>query len=163
MRTWRARRRAAGRSIAGATKTAPSSAPEPVRERKRLSRALRRRDVVPGPCAACRGRKEVIATHPDPTEPGKIVWACRRCRSLLVRAAGERERDREHEAALQQERAAFAELCAKVVTLVAALSPDVAAALHEAASRGGPLGRLRPAQPAYLHNLARAYQKWLAR
>jgi len=163
MRAWRARRRAAGQPIAGASRTAPSSASEPVRARQRLSRALRRGEVVPGPCAACSRHERVVAAHPDTTEPGKTVWACRCCRFLLVRGIKERERDRERDVEVQRERVAFAELCAKVVALVAALPPDVAAALDEAASRGGPLGRLRAPQPAYTQNLARAYQKWLAR
>jgi len=162
MRQWRARRRAAGKPVAGPSPIAPSSAPGAVRERKRLSRARTGGDVVPQPCAACRRRDEVVATHPDPAEPHTIVWACRRCRLLLVRGVLERDRDRARDVEHERERVAFAELCATVMTLVEALPPDVAAALHKAASRGGSLGRLRPVQPVYTQKLARVYLRWLA-
>ncbi len=160
MRQWRARRRAAGKPTAGATPTAPSSAVDALRERKQLSRARRRGQVLPQPCAACRRREGVVATHPDPAEPQTIVWACRRCRLLLVRGAVERKRDRQRDVEDERKRVAFAELCAEVAALVEALPPNVAATLHAAASRGGRLGQLRPGQPAYTQQLARAYLAW---
>ncbi len=163
MRQWRARRRAAGKPTAGATPTAPSSAAEAVRERKRLSRARSGGDVVPQPCAACRRQNEVVATHPDTSDPQKIVWACRRCRSLLVRGLTERQQDEEREAELRREHAAFAELCASVGELVTGLPVEVGAALHEAAARSGPFGRNRPGQPIYTQMLAHAYTRWLQR
>ena len=160
MRQWRARRRVAGKSIAGATPTAPSSAAEAVRERKRLSRAKGRGKVRPQPCAACRRPGGVVATHPDPAAPHTIVWACRGCRLLVVSGLLEREREREHDVEEERQRVAFAELCADIWSLVETLPPHVAAMLQEAASRGGRLGRLRPGQPVYTQQLARAYLAW---
>jgi hypothetical protein len=160
MRQWRTRRRAAGKSVAGASKAAPSSSPEALRERKRLSRARRTGAVTPEPCRACRSTLNVVATHPDPGDRSRIVWACRACRSALVTGAIERRQAEAREIDRRRELAEFAELCARIEELVAALPADVATALHEAASRGGPLGRLRPRQPLYAQALARAYANW---
>lgn len=117
--------------------------------------------MVPQPCAACRKLGGVVATHPDASDPQKIVWACRRCRLLLVRGLAERQQDEEREARLRREHAAFAELCAAVGELVAALPAEVGAALHEMAARSGPFGRNRPGQPIYTQMLAQAYTRWL--
>ena len=163
MHLWRKRRRAAGKPVAGATRTAPSSATEATRERKQLSRARRRGDIIPQPCAACRANIGVVATHLDASEPHRIVWACRGCRSLLVRGLAERQHDQAREADLRREHAAFAELCGTVDGLVAGLPPEVAAALHDVAARSGPLRKNRPGQPIYTQMLAFAYRRWVER
>jgi hypothetical protein len=75
----------------------------------------------------------------------------------------ERQRDEQREAELRRERAAFAELCATVGELVAALPAEVGTALHEEAARTGPFGRNRPGQPIYTQMLAHAYTRWRQR
>ena len=143
--------------MAGASRTASSSSTEAARARKALERAKSRGDVAEGPCAACGGLRGVVATRPDPSDPAAIFWAHRGCRQSIVKVFVEKrdESDREH--ALELERVAFAELCAQIVALVAALPEDVAKMLRDDASRGGPLGRLRPESPLYTQRLARAY------
>jgi len=157
MRTWRARRRQAGKSVAGASRTASSSSTEAVRARKALERAKSRGDVAEGPCAACGGLRGVVATRPDPSDPAAIVWAHRGCRRSIVQVFVEKRDESDREQSLKLERVAFAELYAQIVTLVAALPEDVAKMLRDDASRGGPLGRLRPESPLYTQRLARAY------
>jgi hypothetical protein len=160
MRLWRARRRAAGRSLAGASHTAPSSSAEAVRARKALSRARRTGAVTPEPCRACRSVSGVVATHPDPDEPSKIVWACRACRSQLVAGTVERKRDDAREFAKQRAQAEFAEICGSVVTIVDGLPAAVAAELRAAASTGYSWAA-RPGSPLWVQRLARAYVAWL--
>lgn len=157
MRAWRDRRRKAGKSVAGASRTASSSSADAARTRKALERAKSRGDLAEGPCAVCGGRQGVVATRPDASDPTAITWAHRGCRYSIVRVFVEKHDEKERETALAIERAAFAKLCAQIVTLVAALPEDVAKMLQDDASRGGPLGRLRPESPLYLQRLARAY------
>jgi hypothetical protein len=160
MRRWRARRRAAGQSVAGASKTAPSSLAAAVRARKALSRARQAGFVTPEPCRACRSVSGVVATHPDPDDGAKTVWACRACRSKLVAGAIERKRDDVKEIQRQRDHAAFAKLCTNIADIVAALPAPIGAALQETAARSGPFGRCRPGQPIYTQMLVRAYQAW---
>jgi hypothetical protein len=160
MRLWRARRRAAGKSVSGASKTAPSSSAEAIRARKALSRARQRGAVTPEPCRACRSVSGLIATHPDPDEPSKIVWACRPCRSQLVAGTVERKRDDARELAQQRAQAEFAELCGSVVTIVDALPPAIAAELRAAASTGYSWAA-RTGSPLWVQRLAQVYTAWL--
>ncbi len=162
MRRWRARRRAAGKSVSGASKNAPSSSADAVRARKALSRARQAGSVIPEPCRACRNVSGVVGTHPDPDDRAKTVWACRACRSQLVAGAIERKRDDVREAQRQRDHAAFAKLCMNIVDIVAALPAEIAAALHETAARSGPFGRCRAGQPIYTQMLVRAYQAWIS-
>jgi hypothetical protein len=160
MRRWRTRRHAAGKSVAGASKTAPSSSADAVRARKALSRARQTGSVTPEPCRACRSVSGVVATHPDPDDRAKTVWACRACRSQLVAGAIERKRDDAREIQRQRDHAPFAEMCSNIADMVAALPTEIAAALYETAARSGPFGRCRPGQPIYTQMLVRAYQAW---
>jgi hypothetical protein len=160
MRLWRARRRAAGKPIAGASKTAPSSSTEATRARKALSRARQTGAVIAEPCRACRSVSGVIATHPDPDEPTKTVWACRACRSQLVAGTIERKRDAAAEVERQRAHTAFAEMCGNIDGIVASLPTEIAAALHDTATRSGPFGHNRPGQPIYTQMLVRAYLSW---
>jgi hypothetical protein len=162
MRLWRAQRRAAGKPVAGASKTAPSSSVEAVRARKALSRARQTGAVTPEPCRACRSVSGVVATHPDPDEPAKTVWACRSCRSQLVAGAIERNRDDAEEVVRQRVQAEFAELCESVVGILDALPAAVAADLRAAASTGFSWPA-RPGSPLWIQRLARLYAAWAAR
>jgi hypothetical protein len=162
MRRWRARRRAAGKPVAGASKTAPSSSAEAVRARKALSRARQAGAVTPEPCRACRSVSGVVATHPDSDEPNSTVWACRSCRSQLVAGTIERKLDHAEEIAQQRAQAEFAELCGSIVAIVDALPAGIAAELRTAAATGfswpAPLG-----SPLWIQRLARSYSTWLER
>jgi hypothetical protein len=160
MRLWRARRRAAGKSVSGASKTAPSSSAEATRARKALSRVRRTGAVTPEPCRACRSVSGVVATHPDPDLPSTIVWACRACRSQLVAGTVERKRDDARELVQQRAQAEFAELCGIVVTVVDALPAVVAAGLRAAAATGYSWPA-RPGSPLWVQRLARSYSGWL--
>jgi hypothetical protein len=162
MRLWRARRRAAGKPVAGASKTAPSSSTEATRARKVLSRARQTGAVTPEPCRACRSASGVIAAHPDPDEPAKTVWACRSCRSQLVAGAIERKRDDAEEAARRSAQVDFADLCSSVVAIVDALPPAVAAELRTAASAGFSWPA-KPGSPLWIQRLARSYSEWAKR
>jgi hypothetical protein len=161
MRRWRARRRAAGKPVAGASKTAASSSPEAVRARKALSRARQTGAVIPEPCRACRSVSGVVATHPDPDDRARTVWACRACRSQLVAGAIERKRDDAEEIPRQRVQAEFAELCESVVTIVDALPPAIAIELRAAASTSY-AWTARPGSPLWVQRLARVYSAWLA-
>jgi hypothetical protein len=161
MRLWRARRRAAGKAVAGASETAPSSSADAVRARKALSRARQAGAVTPEPCRACRSVSGVVATHPDPDEPSKTVWACRACRSQLVAGIIERKRDESEEVARQRAQADFAELCGSVVAIVDALPAAVAAQLRAATSTGYSWAA-RPGSPLWVQRLARVYVAWAA-
>lgn len=162
MQAWRARRRAAGKPVAGASPTALSSSAEAVRDRMRLSRQRKRGGAELQPCAACRGRVvgKLVATHPDVADPQRVVWAHRGCRSLLLRGLAERERDRLHEIERQREQERFVQLCLEIEDLVQALPAPLVTALRATASQGGPLGVLRAGGVLYTQRLARAYAAW---
>ena len=162
MRLWRARRRAAGKPVAGASKTAPSSSPEATRARKALSRARQNGAVTAEPCRACRSVSGVVATHPNPDEPAMTVWACRSCRSQLVAGTLERKRDDADEVARQRAQGEFAELCENVMAIVDALPAEVAAELRAAASTSFSWAA-RPGSPLWVQRLARSYSAWLNR
>jgi F0F1-type ATP synthase membrane subunit b/b' len=71
-----------------------------------------------------------------------IAWACRQCRQELVRGAIERQERELAEIARRRKQEAVARLLEAVLAEIGRLPEKVMAALREAASQGGRLGRL---------------------
>jgi hypothetical protein len=151
---WRERRRQAGESVAGASAAAPSSSPDAVRARVALSRARKLGKAVIYPCVVCTRHGDVIAVHPDPNEPSKIVWACRGCRHVLLQGRDER---RAAEAAAAADRENSRRVGAELEATLALLPtlPPATAEKFRAVAALGPAGlTLHPQSPMYRQRLA---------
>jgi hypothetical protein len=156
MKRWRADRRVAGKSTAGAASTAPSSASGVVNARVALHRAIKSGTISRGPCATCATRERVIGVRIG-SDAADVIWACRAHRHEILRDRAERLAEegrvaKERAAAIGAAEAAIARRQSALDRLAAAPASVVAALQAEAAAFRGL--RLSPESPLFRQRLA---------
>jgi len=155
MRDWRAKRRAAGLSVAGASPVAPSSSRTAVRRRVALHRAIAAGEVERRPCGDCGTDEGVLAIVLDPVRPEMRTWRCRIHRHEEVAGRERSKKEAADKSARYAEYQTLGQQRLTALELLAAAPADVQDAIHSevGAMMLGPI-RLRPGMPAYQIQLA---------